>query len=210
MSTPITRKKINNRILGDKSKFLNELIKDCVIYNLKPRQGIVYCSRRLGEDISSDTYNQRIAKVGKQSNTEWLNWFVREGFVSNHRSMITDIADMIRKMKEDYLLEWVKPDSRIVTDEDPNTHMRVERILRPEQVRNHNKLSKLSYDIRESIKVLDEVMRSSEMLLQVSKNANDLKQIKDKLLKYGIEDIDEFANSSGLSKRERPVEPFII
>lgn len=198
------------QIRGDKSKFLNELVKDCVIYNLKPQQAVIYCSRRLGEDITVEVYNARRKRIGSQSNTEWLNWFVREGFVENHRNMITDLVDMIKKTKEDFLAEWTKPSSRVVSQTDPNTGLMVERTLRPDQVRNQNTLSKLNYDVREGIKILDEVMRSSEMLMQVSKNAQDLKNIKDKLLKYGMEDIDELANRAGLSKGTRIIDPFGI
>jgi hypothetical protein len=104
--------------------------------------------------------------------------------------MIETVKKLIDISKNQFFMEYLKPSTPILKDETTGE----ERRLRPDEVRNYDNLKWLSADIRDSIKLLDELMRSSEMLMLVSKNAHELKHLKDKLAKYGIDNIDQFVS----------------
>jgi hypothetical protein len=63
------------------SKFLDELVSDCITYGLKEKEALEYIKLKFGE-IKSRSYQQRKAKnLSEGSMRIWFDWFTRIGFV---------------------------------------------------------------------------------------------------------------------------------
>ena len=68
-------------ITQTESKFLNELVKDCITYNLNSTEALLYIETRF-KKISVDSYKHRKARLLSEGSTQvWMNHFTRVGFV---------------------------------------------------------------------------------------------------------------------------------
>ena len=78
------------------TKFLNELIKDCITYRLSEQEALQYIGIRFHK-ISESSYKQRKANVLSEESTQvWLNHFTRIGFVQHHKEQI----EVIQKIQD--------------------------------------------------------------------------------------------------------------
>lgn len=126
----------------------------------------------------------------------WLHNFAKIGFILEHKTSIETAKRLIRMINNELYNEYQKPSSPVADDGNGG-----ETRLRADQVRNETKLKWLRYDLRETLRLLDDLMRGSPALMEVSQTAQELKQIRDKLNKYGINNIDAFASKlRGLSE----------
>lgn len=97
------------------SKFLNELIRDCITYKLTEAEGLKYIELRYGKKISLTSYNRRKAFVKSDTSTRiWLNHFTRIGFVQSHQGHL----DTINKVRNELMHQLEKELSEKNRDED--------------------------------------------------------------------------------------------
>lgn len=73
------------------SKFLDELVSDCISYNLKEKEALEYIKSKFGE-IKPRSYQERKARLLSEDSTRiWFDWFTRIGFVLNHKKHTEDL-----------------------------------------------------------------------------------------------------------------------
>jgi hypothetical protein len=115
------------------SKFLDELVSDCITYGLKEEEGLEYIKSKFGE-IKSHSYQQRKAKLLSEASTQiWFDWFTRIGFVLHHKKHMEDIQKaQDASMRQLYIEMGNEP-------------------------RNWRIISQLNHDIRENVKLLSEL-----------------------------------------------------
>jgi ribosomal protein L15 len=120
-------------ITETESKFLNELVLDCITYRLSKDEALDYIETRFHR-ISESSYKQRKAAVLSDESTQvWLNHFTRIGFVQHHKEQI----EVIQKVQADSLIQLF-----IETTKDN---------------RNENMIFRVKNDIRENAKLLSEL-----------------------------------------------------
>jgi hypothetical protein len=91
------------------SKFLNELVKDCITYKLTESEAVKYIELRCGKKISITSYNRRKAFVKSDSSTQlWLHHFTRIGFVKSHIAHL----ETINKIRDDSMRQLEKEISK--------------------------------------------------------------------------------------------------
>jgi hypothetical protein len=123
------------KITHTESKFLTELVKDCITYGLTENEAIEYIEKRF-KKISVSSYTLRKANVLNDESTKiWLNHFTRIGFVKNHQ----DDVETIRKLRDDSMRQL-----HIETD-------------KGNQNRDEYKILKLKQDIRDNTRLLSEL-----------------------------------------------------
>lgn len=156
-------KKLEGNIVGRESDFLNEIVKDCIYYNLDDDESIRYIEIRFKRKITLNILWNRRAKLrSEESGRLWLNYFTREGFVLEHQGMLDKVKRLIDDAMNEYFHEKIKPYEPIVDKETGNmTH------TRPHELRDDFKIRQLKKDIRESIALLKELMMDSPIISEV-------------------------------------------
>ena len=120
-------------ITETESKFLNELVLDCITYRLSKDEALDYIETRFHR-ISESSYKQRKASVLSDGSTQvWLNHFTRIGFVQHHKEQI----EVIQKVQADSLRQLFTETSN--------------------ENRNENMILRVKNDIRENAKLLSEL-----------------------------------------------------
>jgi len=115
------------------SRFLDELVSDCITYGLKEEEALEYIKSKFGE-IKSRSYQQRKAKIlSEDSMRIWFDWFTRIGFVRNHKRHIEDL----QKVQDDNMHQFY-----VETQKEP---------------RDWRIILQLNCNIRENIKLLSEL-----------------------------------------------------
>jgi hypothetical protein len=128
------------------NKTLMALVADTINYRLSEKESLSYIKTRLGKEISPNAYYIRKRKVdsGDYAN-EWLNYFSRVGFVVKHKQII----EVVEKLQEDALRDYLIEQSK------------------PYEIRNKNEISRLRYEIRESVKLLQELSLGTPVIAQI-------------------------------------------
>ena len=143
------------------SRFLNELVKDCITYKLDFHEAQEYIRVRSGRLVSTSAYQVRKAKILSDESTKiWLNHFTRIGFVKKHQQDI----EIIRKLRDDsvrqLLVETLKPQ------------------------RDEFKILRLKHDIRDNTQLLSELNLGTPIIsaikakIQQKENDNNTKAIQ--------------------------------
>ncbi len=95
------------------SKFVNELVKDCITYGLEEQEALKYIEIRF-KSISLSSYKHRKARVLSEDASQiWLNHFTRIGFVQHHKEQI----EVIQKIQDDSLRQFFIETNRTTRDE---------------------------------------------------------------------------------------------
>ncbi len=141
-------------ITQTENKFLNELVKDCIIYRLQQDEALKYIEIRF-HGISVSSYKQRKAAVLSDESTQlWLNHFTRIGFVQHHKEQI----EHIQKLQDDSLKQFY-----------------LETIG---EQRNEDKILKLKQDIRDNVKLLSELGLGTPIISAIKAKLEDAKTIQ--------------------------------
>jgi hypothetical protein len=115
------------------SKFLDELVSDCITYGLKEEEALEYIKSKFRE-IKSRSYQQRKAKILSEGSMRiWFDWYTRIGFVLNHKKHMEDL----QKVQDDNMHQFY-----VETQKEP---------------RDWRIILQLNYNIRENIKLLSEL-----------------------------------------------------
>jgi hypothetical protein len=87
------------------NKFLNELIKDCIMFRLTETEALEYIEHRFRK-ISLSSYKSRKSKINSDKSTEiWLNHSSRVGFVTNHKKHIEYIKSILDDSLRQFFIE---------------------------------------------------------------------------------------------------------
>lgn len=90
-------------ITKTESKFLNELVKDCITYRLVEPEALKYIETRF-KAISLSSYKKRKAKILCEESTQiWLNHFTRIGFLISRKENI----EYIQRLQNDSLRQFL-------------------------------------------------------------------------------------------------------
>lgn len=74
---------------SDLDNFLNELVKDCIIYRLNLKEALSYVKIRSKHEIKERNYRTRRANLlNDNAGQVWLNYFTRTGFVLHHKQQM--------------------------------------------------------------------------------------------------------------------------
>jgi hypothetical protein len=131
------------------SKFLNELVLDCITYRLHEGEALEYIKIRFKE-ISESSYKQRKATVLSDESTQvWLNHFTRIGFVQHHKEQI----EVIQKIQADSLKQFY--------------------VETQKETRDEFKISRLKNDIRENAKLLSELGLGTPIISAIKAKLQD-------------------------------------
>jgi hypothetical protein len=121
-------------ITETESKFLNELVKDCITFRLSTDESLEYIERRF-KKISASTYKLRKANIlSDESDQLWLDYYTRVGFVRHHKEQIESIQVIQNFSLRQFYVETQKEDSE----------------------RDETKIRDLMNDIRENVKLLSQ------------------------------------------------------
>ena len=106
------------------SKFINELIKDCITYNLDTKESLEYIKTRF-KKISQSTYQLRKSKVMSEGSINMaLNNYTRVGYVKDHMEALEYVRmingdsrkqlfnEMEKKPRNEKLILQIKEDIR--------------------------------------------------------------------------------------------------
>ena len=150
-------------ITTTENKFLNELVKDCVLYRLTEQEALEYIKFRY-KAISLSAYKLRKGKVSSEQSTEiWMNHFTRVGFVTHHKEQI----DIIQTIQNDSLKQL--------------------HIERNKEDRNEAIIFRLKDDIRENAKVLSEFSLGTPIIAAIKKKLEESDQIQKRNYYYNSE-----------------------
>ena len=147
------------RITQTESKFLTELVKDCITYKLSESEALEYIETRF-KRISLSSYTFRKANVLNDESTNiWLNNFTRIGFVKNHQQDIETIS----KIRDDSIHQL-----QIEINADK---------------RDEYKILKLKQDIRDNTQLLSELNLGTPIISAIkakldSKNDSNTKTLQ--------------------------------
>jgi hypothetical protein len=135
-------------------EILMALVADCINYGFTEREALTYIKTRLGgKEISKDAYYRRKKTVDSGSYAkEYLSYFTRIGFIIKHMQIIETIELIQKDTLRDYLVEKDKP----------------------EEIRNKNEIRQLRYDIRENVKLLQELSLGTPIIAQIKAKIDQL------------------------------------
>ena len=137
------------------SKFLNELVKDCVTFNLDAKVALEYINTRFGKKISISTYQLRKARVlSEGSVNRFLHNYTKVGYVQDHMEAIAYI-------------KMVNRDSRTQLFNEINKKNRNERII-----------LQIKEDIRENTKLLSELSLGTPIIAGIKAKMQQLENEK--------------------------------
>jgi hypothetical protein len=141
-------------ITETESKFLNELVLDCITYRLSKDEALQYIETRFHR-ISESSYKQRKASVLSDESTQvWLNHFTRIGFVQHHKEQI----EVIQKVQADSLRQLFTETSK--------------------ENRNENLILRVKNDIRENAKLLSELGLGTPIISAIKSKIQDAEAIQ--------------------------------
>jgi hypothetical protein len=141
-------------ITETESKFLNELVLDCITYRLSKDEALQYIETRFHR-ISESSYKQRKASVLSDESTQvWLNHFTRIGFVQHHKEQI----EVIQKVQADSLRQLFTETSK--------------------ENRNENMILRVKNDIRENAKLLSELGLGTLIISAIKSKIQDAEAIQ--------------------------------
>ncbi len=133
------------------------LIADTVNYGLSEKESLSYIKARFGKEISSNAYYKRKKKVDSgEHSQQWLNYFTRVGFVVNHKRIIDTVETLQQDTLKDYLIEQSKPYEN----------------------KNKNEISKLRYEIRENVKLLQELSLGTPIIAQIKTKIENFEMLQ--------------------------------
>jgi ribosomal protein L15 len=136
-------------ITETESKFLNELVLDCITYRLSKDEALDYIETRFHR-ISESSYKQRKASVLSDESTQvWLNHFTRIGFVQHHKEQI----EVIQKVQADSLRQLFTETTK--------------------ENRNENMILRVKNDIRENAKLLSELGLGTPIISAIKAKLQD-------------------------------------
>lgn len=93
------------------SRFLNELVLDCITFRLRVDEALAYIQHRFGKPIARASYLRRRGLMESNKGIEnWLNYFTRVGFVQLHKELL-DNARMLLKDSNRRLITEMSQDS---------------------------------------------------------------------------------------------------
>jgi hypothetical protein len=142
-------------ITETETKFLNELVKDCITYRLTTQEAIRYIASRF-KQISPSSYKLRKAKVlSDKSNQIWLDYYTRVGFVKHHKEQIDSVQTIQNYSLNQFFIE---------------IHKRSEE-------RNETKIRYLMYDIRENAKLLSEIGMGTTIISSIKSKVERANQL---------------------------------
>jgi len=125
------------------SKFLDELVSDCITYGLKEEEALEYIKLRFRE-IKSRSYQQRKARLLSEGSMRlWFDWFTRIGFVQHHKRHMEDLL----KVQDDSMHQFY-----VETQKEP---------------RDWRTISQLNYNIRENIRLLSELSLGTPIIAAI-------------------------------------------
>lgn len=112
------------RISETESKFINELVKDCITYNLDTNESLLYIETRF-KKISASTLTLRKSRVMSEGSINMaLNNYTRVGYVKDHMEALEYVKmingdsrkqlfnEMQRKPRNEKLILQIKQDIR--------------------------------------------------------------------------------------------------
>ena len=136
------------------NRLLNELVKDCITYNLDTNEAVQYITARYGKPVAASSYKARKARVLSDESTNiWLNNFTRIGYVKNHQQDIETIS----KIRDDSMHQL-----QIEIDRQPN--------------RDEYKILKLKQDIRDNTQLLSELNLGTPIISAIKAKLEQRKQ----------------------------------
>jgi hypothetical protein len=138
------------KITLTESKFLNELVKDCITYRLTENEALKYIEIRF-KKISISSYTSRKAHVLNDKSTNvWLNHFTRIGFVASHKIHLENI----QRLQNDSL-------RRLFIEQN-------------QKIRNERLILQLKNDIRENTKLLSELSLGTPIIAEIKAKMQQL------------------------------------
>jgi mevalonate kinase len=141
-------------ITETESKFLNELVLDCITYRLSKDEALDYIET-IFHRISESSYKQRKASVLSDESTQvWLNRFTRIGFVQHHKEQI----EVIQKVQADSLRQLFTETTK--------------------ENRNENMILRVKNDIRENAKLLSELGLGTPIISAIKSKMQDAETIQ--------------------------------
>lgn len=144
------------QITETETKFLNELVKDCITYGLEEKEAMQYLEVRF-KPVSLSSYKHRKARVlSEDASHIWLNHFTRIGFVTAHKHQI----ETIEKLQQDSLRQFF-----------------IETTIEQEN-RDEEKISKLKEDIRSNVKLLSELNLGTPIISAIKSKLEDAKTVQ--------------------------------
>lgn len=141
MTNPLIKKRSRTDL---KSKFLNELVIDCLTFRLNEAESLAYIKLRFGEPISLGSYKRRRIIVNSDTSIQkWLNYFTRIGFVKHHKEIIDNARVLLADSNRRLIMET------------------------SQEVRNEDRIFKLKADIRESLLLLSELGLGTPIIAEI-------------------------------------------
>jgi len=102
------------RRTSTQSRFLDELVSDCITFGLKEREALEYIKVKFGEEIKPRSYQTRKSKLLSEDSMQlWLDHFTRIGYVSNHRKQV----ETLERIQDDALRQLLIETNREHRDE---------------------------------------------------------------------------------------------
>src|SRR5215510_8765166 len=88
------------------SRFLNELVLDCITFRLSREEALAYIQQRFGKPVSLSSYlNRRGAAESDKGIQNWLNYFTRVGFVKLHKELLDNARTLLRDTNRRLIIE---------------------------------------------------------------------------------------------------------
>lgn len=182
---------IKLQITQTESKFINSLVTDCITYRLSERESLEYIETRF-KRISIASFKRRKANIQSDKSAQnWLNYFCRIGFVTQHRELMENVQLILDDSNR-----------RLLTEQQRQVNDANREIIA-------NRIDRLKEDIRESVILLSELSLGSPIIAQIKAKMNDLSRnnknvysgdynnnnnnmlgVNDKENENGIDDID--------------------
>lgn len=137
------------------SRFLDELVSDCITYGLKEKEALKYVEVKFGQEIKSRSYEMRKSKLLSEGSMQiWLNHFTRIGFVQHHKEQIEHIQKLQDDSLKQFYLETIN------------------------EQRNEDKILKLKQDIRDNVKLLSELGLGTPIISAIKAKIEDAKTVQ--------------------------------
>ncbi len=136
------------------SKFLNELVRDCITYRLSENEALQYIEFRF-KKISEASYKSRKSHLLSDKSAQiWLNYFTRIGFVMHHKEQI----ETIQKIQDDSLKQLS--------------------IETGKETRDEVKIRCLKHDIRQDARLLSELGLGTPIIAAIKKRLDDARKAR--------------------------------
>jgi hypothetical protein len=125
-------------------RLVKKLVSDCISFNLKPAEAMMYIEKGLGKPISMPSYSQYRTKLQSEATAEsWLRRYTRIQYVIDHRQMIDDAEKVYHDSMNRFFIESLRT------------------------VRNERLIMAIKYDIREHGRYLNELRESTPIVASI-------------------------------------------